>query len=246
MTPTEQDMEERAIEAAATAIRSEIHGWLDRSILPRASRACAKAAISAYKESIEAQERNWPEDFSNEGGSCQCTCQICDKGFLGHKRRSFCKKCELSHPIHNAQGAVRDNSNIGNFWMGMVPKETNHDKVKEVAKNLMDGAILVGDDTMQIQHQDLPLAGAASKFMEWCWKAVVEERDIEYSDIQVKLDDLGLLEALPLADGESEEDEKYRLRKVSAAIDYPECSGAPESCPENEGYGCCDKYKGMK
>ena len=26
---------------------------------------------------------------------------------------------------------------------------------------------------------------------------------------------------------------------VMDATDYPECSGDPLSCPENEGYGCC-------
>lgn len=26
----------------------------------------------------------------------------------------------------------------------------------------------------------------------------------------------------------------------SANIDYPSCSGNPASCPENEGYGCCN------
>ena len=26
--------------------------------------------------------------------------------------------------------------------------------------------------------------------------------------------------------------------------DYPECSGDPSCCPENEGYGCCGKFEG--
>lgn len=36
-------------------------------------------------------------------------------------------------------------------------------------------------------------------------------------------------------------DVKKELRALLAAepTDYPECSGTPESCPENEGYGCC-------
>lgn len=25
----------------------------------------------------------------------------------------------------------------------------------------------------------------------------------------------------------------------AAAVDFPECSGNPASCPENEGHGCC-------
>ena len=36
-----------------------------------------------------------------------------------------------------------------------------------------------------------------------------------------------------------------RVRAALAATaqpeDYPECSGEPNSCPENEGYGCCKK-----
>lgn len=30
-------------------------------------------------------------------------------------------------------------------------------------------------------------------------------------------------------------------RKDVPDVDYPECSGDPSSCPENEGYGCCAK-----
>jgi len=29
-----------------------------------------------------------------------------------------------------------------------------------------------------------------------------------------------------------------------ASADYPECSKDPKCCPENEGYGCCGKFKG--
>lgn len=36
-----------------------------------------------------------------------------------------------------------------------------------------------------------------------------------------------------------------KLSPVEQPDDYPECSGDPTSCPENEGYGCCKPvYKG--
>ncbi len=40
--------------------------------------------------------------------------------------------------------------------------------------------------------------------------------------------DEGRLDALDIAE--------ERIR-----VDYPECSGNPDDCPENEGYGCCNR-----
>lgn len=32
---------------------------------------------------------------------------------------------------------------------------------------------------------------------------------------------------------------QLRALLANEPVDFPECSGTPESCPENEGYGCC-------
>lgn len=38
----------------------------------------------------------------------------------------------------------------------------------------------------------------------------------------------------------SERDQaRSEVRQLRFPADYPECSGDPNSCPENEGYGCC-------
>lgn len=33
-----------------------------------------------------------------------------------------------------------------------------------------------------------------------------------------------------------------RIEADEMAADYPECSGDPASCPENEGFGCCKAH----
>mgnify|MGYP005624636563 CR=1 FL=1 len=37
--------------------------------------------------------KNWQEDFPHENGEYVCSCCICDKMFLGHKRRVVCWLC---------------------------------------------------------------------------------------------------------------------------------------------------------
>lgn len=38
--------------------------------------------------------RDWQEDFSHENGNYQNRCVYCEHGFLGHKRRMICKRCD--------------------------------------------------------------------------------------------------------------------------------------------------------
>lgn len=42
----------------------------------------------------EAEERNFPEDYSHENGNYRNICCLCKNEFKGHKRRVICKKCE--------------------------------------------------------------------------------------------------------------------------------------------------------
>lgn len=38
-------------------------------------------------------ERSWQEDFGHENGNYNCICYLCDKIFIGYKRRIICKVC---------------------------------------------------------------------------------------------------------------------------------------------------------
>jgi len=42
---------------------------------------------------IKPTDRDWEEDFTHENGNYQMNCLICEKSFIGHKRRIVCKKC---------------------------------------------------------------------------------------------------------------------------------------------------------
>ena len=48
--------------------------------------------------------QNWPEDYSLENGEYSCHCRQCGVMFIGHKRRSTCKKCFIAEVV-----AQRDN-----------------------------------------------------------------------------------------------------------------------------------------
>lgn len=57
----------------------------------------------------------------------------------------------------------------------------------------------------------------------------------------------GLLKHFYMANGTitsivSKLDVDRARRAYFKPLGYPECSGCPESCPENEGHGCCDTY----
>lgn len=41
----------------------------------------------------ENPEGNWPEDFPLENGNYLCRCLVCEKTFIGYKRRAQCKVC---------------------------------------------------------------------------------------------------------------------------------------------------------
>lgn len=45
-----------------------------------------------------AAERDWTEDSQHENGNYTNTCSICNKGFIGHKRRVVCKLCSQKDP----------------------------------------------------------------------------------------------------------------------------------------------------
>jgi hypothetical protein len=44
------------------------------------------------------EERSWPEDAANENGAYNCTCCVCLRTFIGHKRRVICRVCKESPP----------------------------------------------------------------------------------------------------------------------------------------------------
>ena len=57
----------------------------------------------------------------------------------------------------------------------------------------------------------------------------------------------GLLKHFDMANGVvtsivAKEDVWCARRAYFKPLGYPECSGNPDSCPENEGHGCCNVY----
>ena len=44
-------------------------------------------------------ERDWPEDFEFESGKYINLCTTCKCSFIGHKRRTHCKKCVHEYGI---------------------------------------------------------------------------------------------------------------------------------------------------
>lgn len=50
-------------------------------------------------ELLDNKEGNWVEDFSHENGNYMNICCVCQKEFLGHKRRVVCKKCATQTTI---------------------------------------------------------------------------------------------------------------------------------------------------
>jgi len=40
-------------------------------------------------------ERSFPEDYHLENGNYMCQCIVCNKPFIGYKRRSYCKLCNV-------------------------------------------------------------------------------------------------------------------------------------------------------
>lgn len=57
----------------------------------------AERNIRSLKRPSQAQEptieRDWAEDFSHENGNYDNRCSICERFFVGHKRRVICKAC---------------------------------------------------------------------------------------------------------------------------------------------------------
>jgi hypothetical protein len=47
----------------------------------------------AFEEAYTCPSRNWSEDFDGENGQYMNNCTLCEKSFVGHKRRVVCKKC---------------------------------------------------------------------------------------------------------------------------------------------------------
>lgn len=43
--------------------------------------------------------RNWDCDFRLENGNYANHCVTCDQPFMGHKRRTTCRKCALTDPV---------------------------------------------------------------------------------------------------------------------------------------------------
>ena len=41
------------------------------------------------------QPQDWPEDFKGENGNYLNICFDCQKQFIGHKRRLWCKLCSI-------------------------------------------------------------------------------------------------------------------------------------------------------
>ena len=52
--------------------------------------------------------------------------------------------------------------------------------------------------------------------------------------------------ALDYARGEMADKLGAAIQKAHGLTDYTECSGTPADCPENEGYGCCNRHKGTR
>jgi len=51
---------------------------------------------------MEASGRSWTEDAPHENGSYLCSCVVCLKYFIGHKRRAVCKLCSQSDAKGNS------------------------------------------------------------------------------------------------------------------------------------------------
>lgn len=41
---------------------------------------------------------DWPEDSNLENGNYFNKCSVCNKEFVGHKRRVICKSCAITPP----------------------------------------------------------------------------------------------------------------------------------------------------
>jgi len=48
------------------------------------------------KDIFKDNERNWEEDFKYENGNYMNRCIVCNRMFLGHKRRCVCKLCAFN------------------------------------------------------------------------------------------------------------------------------------------------------
>lgn len=53
---------------------------------------CSKKAARELENDL-LLERSWEEDFPHENGKYYNACHLCEKTFLGHKRRVTCKLC---------------------------------------------------------------------------------------------------------------------------------------------------------
>ena len=40
-----------------------------------------------------ATDHDWPDDYDHENGTYRCRCVTCETEFIGHKRRTTCRKC---------------------------------------------------------------------------------------------------------------------------------------------------------
>ena len=50
------------------------------------------------KQLLQAEERDFPEDFKYENGNYEHKCTSCGQKFIGHKRRFICKECNSKKP----------------------------------------------------------------------------------------------------------------------------------------------------
>lgn len=46
-----------------------------------------------FSKIIKTTERDWVKDFEHENGMYQNICRVCDKLFIGHKRRFIYRVC---------------------------------------------------------------------------------------------------------------------------------------------------------
>lgn len=60
-------------------------------------------------QEIEKYDGNYSEDFEHENGNYINKCKNCDNQFLGHKRRTRCKKCveDLKNKLGEELGKLK-------------------------------------------------------------------------------------------------------------------------------------------
>lgn len=82
--------------------------------LSTSSAAASSVVPAGYKllKDSTFDERSWKEDASHENGNYYCNCCVCQRQFLGHKRRVLCKVCDVEevspYVASSATTAIRD------------------------------------------------------------------------------------------------------------------------------------------